>query len=92
MFTEKTPYSPSSPYSASKAVRHLVRAWGRTYDLLMLLTALTIMDRTNFQKKLIPHVILNAIQGKPIPIYGDGLQIRNWLCVEDIEGFVKSYI
>jgi len=85
LFTEKTPYSPSSPYSASKAASdHLVRAWGRTYDLPVIITNCSNnYGPYHFPEKLIPHVILNAIHGKPVPIYGDGLQIRDWLYVED---------
>jgi len=85
LFTEKTPYSPSSPYSASKAASdHLVRAWGRTYGLPVIITNCSNnFGPYHFPEKLIPHVILNAIHGKPLPIYGDGLQIRDWLYVED---------
>ena len=84
-FTEQTPYSPSSPYSASKAASdHLVRAWGRTYGLPILITNCSNnYGPYHFPEKLIPHVILNAISGKSLPIYGDGLQIRDWLYVED---------
>ena len=85
LFTEKTPYSPSSPYSASKAASdHLVRAWGRTYGLPVIITNCSNnYGPYHFPEKLIPHVILNAIHGKPLPIYGNGLQIRDWLYVED---------
>ena len=85
LFTENTPYSPSSPYSASKAASdHLVRAWGRTYGLPILITNCSNnYGPYHFPEKLIPHIILNAIHGKPLPIYGDGLQIRDWLYVED---------
>ncbi len=85
LFTEQTPYSPSSPYSASKAASdHLVRAWGRTYGLPVIITNCSNnYGPYHFPEKLIPHVILNAIHGKPLPIYGDGLQIRDWLYVED---------
>ena len=85
LFTEDTPYSPSSPYSASKASSdHLVRAWGRTHDLPVLITNCSNnYGPFHFPEKLIPHVILNAINGKSIPIYGDGQQIRDWLYVED---------
>ena len=85
MFTEKTPYSPSSPYSASKAASdHLVRSWGRTYGLPVIITNCSNnYGPYHFPEKLIPHVILNALHGKPLPIYGDGLQIRDWLYVED---------
>jgi dTDP-glucose 4,6-dehydratase len=84
-FTEETPYAPSSPYSASKASSdHLVRAWGRTYGLPVVVTNCSNnYGPYHFPEKLIPHVILNAIHGKPLPIYGDGLQIRDWLYVED---------
>jgi len=92
LFTEKTPYSPSSPYSASKAASdHLVRAWGRTYGLPFIITNCSNnYGPYHFPEKLIPHVILNAIHGKPLPIYGDGLQIRDWLFVEDhAEALIK---
>ena len=84
-FTEKTPYSPSSPYSASKASSdHLVRAWGRTYGLPTIITNCSNnYGYYQFPEKLIPHMILNAINNKPLPIYGDGLQIRDWLFAED---------
>jgi len=85
LFTEQTPYSPSSPYSASKAASdHLVRAWGRTYGLPVIITNCSNnYGPYHFPEKLIPHVILNAIHGKPLPIYGNGSQIRDWLYVED---------
>jgi dTDP-glucose 4,6-dehydratase len=85
LFTEQTPYSPSSPYSASKASSdHLVRAWGRTYGLPILISNCSNnYGPYHFPEKLIPHIILNAIHGKPLPIYGDGSQIRDWLYVED---------
>ncbi len=85
LFTETTPYSPSSPYSASKAGSdHLVRAWGRTYGLPVLVTNCSNnYGPYHFPEKLIPHVILNAIHGKPLPVYGDGSQVRDWLFVED---------
>lgn len=85
LFTETTPYQPSSPYSASKASSdHLVRAWARTYQLPTLITNCSNnYGPYHFPEKLIPHVILNAISGKPLPIYGDGSQIRDWLFVED---------
>lgn len=84
-FSEETAYSPSSPYSASKAASdHLVRAWARTYGLPVIVTNCSNnYGPYHFPEKLIPHVILNAIHGKPLPIYGDGLQIRDWLYVED---------
>ena len=84
-FTESTPYEPRSPYSASKAASdHLVRAYFHTYEL-----PVTITNCSNnygpyqFPEKLIPLIILNALQGKPLPIYGDGKQVRDWLYVED---------
>ena len=85
LFTEETPYSPSSPYSASKAASdHLVRAWGRTYGLPFIITNCSNnYGPYHFPEKLIPYVILSAIHGKPLPIYGDGSQIRDWLYVED---------
>jgi dTDP-glucose 4,6-dehydratase len=85
LFTEETRYAPSSPYSASKAASdHLVRAWGRTYGLPVIITNCSNnYGPFHFPEKLIPNVILNAIHGKPLPIYGDGLQIRDWLYVED---------
>ena len=84
-FTEATPYAPSSPYSASKAASdHLVRAWQRTYGLPVLLTNCSNnYGPFQFPEKLIPLVILNALAGKPLPVYGDGLQVRDWLFVED---------
>lgn len=85
LFTEQTPYSPSSPYSASKAASdHLVRAWYQTYGLPVIITNCSNnYGPHHFPEKLIPHVILNAIHGRPLPIYGDGSQIRDWLFVED---------
>ncbi len=85
LFTETTPYAPSSPYSASKASSdHLVRAWHRTYGLPVVITNCSNnYGPYHFPEKLIPHVILNAIHGKPLPVYGDGGQIRDWLFVED---------
>ena len=85
LFTETTPYSPSSPYSASKASSdHLVRAWQRTYGLPTLVTNCSNnYGPYHFPEKLIPHMILNALAGKPLPVYGDGNQIRDWLYVED---------
>ncbi|MCL7945116.1 dTDP-glucose 4,6-dehydratase [Marinobacter sp. ATCH36] len=84
-FTEVTPYAPSSPYSASKASSdHLVRAWHRTYGLPVLITNCSNnYGPYHFPEKLIPLVILNALEGKPLPIYGQGEQIRDWLYVED---------
>ena len=85
LFTEETSYSPSSPYSASKAASdHLVRAWGRTYGLPVIITNCSNnYGPYHFPEKLIPKVILNALHGKSIPVYGNGLQIRDWLYVED---------
>ncbi len=85
LFTEQTPYAPSSPYSASKAASdHLVRAWQRTYDLPVLITNCSNnYGPYHFPEKLIPLMILNALAGKPLPIYGNGQQIRDWLYVDD---------
>ena len=85
LFTETTPYAPSSPYSASKAASdHLVRAWQRTYGLPVLLTNCSNnYGPYHFPEKLIPLVILNALDGKPLPVYGNGQQVRDWLFVED---------
>ena len=85
LFTETTPYAPSSPYSASKASSdHLVRAWHRTYGLPILVTNCSNnYGPYHFPEKLIPLVILNALDGKALPIYGKGNQIRDWLYVED---------
>lgn len=85
LFTETTPYAPSSPYSASKASSdHLVRAWQRTYGLPTLVTNCSNnYGPYHFPEKLIPHMILNALAGQPLPVYGDGSQIRDWLYVED---------
>jgi len=84
-FTENTPYDPSSPYSASKAGSdHLVRAWHKTYKLPTLITNCSNnYGPHQFPEKLIPLVVLNAIQGKSLPIYGNGLQVRDWLYVGD---------
>jgi dTDP-glucose 4,6-dehydratase len=84
-FTETTPYDPRSPYSASKAASdHLVRAWHETYGLPVVLTNCSNnYGPFHFPEKLIPVVILNALAGKPLPIYGDGSNIRDWLYVED---------
>ncbi|WP_137819723.1 dTDP-glucose 4,6-dehydratase [Pseudomonas sp. 2FG] len=85
LFTETTPYAPSSPYSASKAASdHLVRAWQRTYGLPVLVTNCSNnYGPYHFPEKLIPLVILNALDGKPLPVYGNGQQVRDWLYVED---------
>ena len=84
-FTEKTPYSPHSPYSASKASSdHLVRAWHDTYGLPTLITNCSNnYGSYHFPEKLIPLVILNALDGKPLPVYGKGANVRDWLFVED---------
>ena len=85
LFTETTPYSPSSPYSASKASSdHLVRAWLRTYGLPTIVTNCSNnYGPYHFPEKLIPLTILNALEGKSLPVYGNGKQIRDWLYVED---------
>ena len=85
LFTESTPYAPSSPYSASKAASdHLVRAWHRTYNLPIVITNCSNnYGPYHFPEKLIPLVILNAINERPLPVYGAGDQIRDWLYVED---------
>ena len=84
-FTEQTPYDPRSPYSASKAASdHLVRAWAETYGLPVVLTNCSNnYGPYHFPEKLIPVVILNALHGRPIPVYGRGENIRDWLFVED---------
>ncbi len=85
LFTEKTAYSPNSPYSASKAASdHMVRAWHETYGLPVLITNCSNnYGPYQFPEKLIPLVILNALAGKPLPIYGKGDQVRDWLYVDD---------
>lgn len=85
LFTETTPYAPSSPYSASKAASdHLVRAWQRTYGLPVLITNCSNnYGPYHFPEKLIPLMTLNALAGKPLPVYGNGQQVRDWLYVED---------
>ena len=85
LFTETTPYAPSSPYSASKASSdHLVRAWNRTFDLPTIITNCSNnYGPFHFPEKLIPLVILKALEGKPLPVYGKGNQVRDWLYVED---------
>ncbi|MCH2204789.1 MAG: dTDP-glucose 4,6-dehydratase [Lentisphaerales bacterium] len=84
-FREDTPYAPSSPYSASKASSdHLVRAWNRTYGLPVVITNCSNnYGPYHFPEKLVPLMILNALEGKPLPVYGDGCQIRDWLFVDD---------
>lgn len=85
LFTETTSYAPSSPYSASKASSdHLVRAWNRTYGLPVVITNCSNnYGPYHFPEKLIPLIILNALDGKSLPVYGNGKQIRDWLYVED---------
>ena len=85
LFTEETSYAPSSPYSAAKASSdHLVRAWHRTYKLPILITNCSNnYGPYQFPEKLIPLIILNALEGKDLPIYGNGKQIRDWLYVDD---------
>jgi dTDP-glucose 4,6-dehydratase len=84
-FSESTPYAPSSPYAATKAGSdHLVRAWGRTYGLPILITNCSNnYGPYQFPEKLVPHMILSALSGQPLPVYGDGQQVRDWLYVED---------
>ena len=85
LFTEDTSYAPSSPYSASKASSdHLVRAWQRTYGLPTVITNCSNnYGPYHFPEKLIPLMIFNAFKGKPLPVYGNGQQIRDWLYVEN---------
>ncbi|WP_062263194.1 dTDP-glucose 4,6-dehydratase [Endozoicomonas arenosclerae] len=85
LFTEQSSYEPSSPYSASKASSdHLVRAWQRTYGLPILITNCSNnYGHYQFPEKLIPLMILNALEGKPLPVYGEGKQVRDWLHVDD---------
>lgn len=84
-FTESTPYAPNSPYAATKAsADHLVRAWHHTYGLPVLVTNCSNnYGPFQFPEKLIPHMIINALKGRELPIYGDGSQVRDWLYVED---------
>ncbi|MCC5863406.1 MAG: GDP-mannose 4,6-dehydratase, partial [Gammaproteobacteria bacterium] len=84
-FNESTPYAPSSPYAATKAGSdHLVRAWGRTYGLPILITNCSNnYGPCQFPEKLIPHMIVNALAARPLPVYGDGRQVRDWLYVDD---------
>ncbi|MFN6933614.1 MAG: dTDP-glucose 4,6-dehydratase, partial [Tsuneonella sp.] len=85
MFTEETPYAPSSPYSASKAASdHFVRAWHETYGLPVVLSNCSNnYGPYHFPEKLIPLVLLNALEGKPLPVYGKGENVRDWLYVDD---------
>ncbi|MCI5046842.1 MAG: dTDP-glucose 4,6-dehydratase [Aquisalinus sp.] len=85
LFTEKTPYSPNSPYSASKAASdHLVRAWGETYGLPVITTNCSNnYGPYQFPEKLIPLMIINGMEGKPLPVYGTGMNVRDWLYVDD---------
>ncbi|SPU55098.1 dTDP-glucose 4,6-dehydratase 2 [Brevundimonas vesicularis] len=85
MFTETTPYDPRSPYSASKAGSdHLVRAWGHTYGLPVLVTNCSNnYGPYHFPEKLIPLIIIRALSGEPLPVYGDGSNVRDWLYVDD---------
>jgi dTDP-glucose 4,6-dehydratase len=92
-FSESTPYAPNSPYSASKAgADHLVRAYHETYGLPALITNCSNnYGPFQFPEKLIPLVLLNALEGKPLPIYGDGLNVRDWLYVEDhCDGILRA--
>lgn len=93
-FTETTPYAPNSPYSASKASSdHLVRAWHRTYGLPVVITNCSNnYGPYQFPEKLVPLVILNALAGKPLPVYGKGDQIRDWLYVEDHADALRTVI
>src|SRR4029078_3662876 len=85
LFTETTPYAPNSPYSASKASSdHLVRAWRETYGLPTLVTNCSNnYGPYQFPEKLIPHIIIRALSGEPLPVYGDVQNVRDWLYVED---------
>jgi dTDP-glucose 4,6-dehydratase len=85
LFTEKTPYDPRSPYSASKAASdHLVRAWGHTFGLPVLVTNCSNnYGPYHFPEKLIPLIIIRALKGEPLPVYGDGSNVRDWLFVDD---------
>ncbi|MDR1944042.1 MAG: GDP-mannose 4,6-dehydratase, partial [Synergistaceae bacterium] len=84
-FNEASPYSPNSPYSASKAASdHLVRAWGHTYGLPVLITNCSNnYGPYQFPEKLVPHMIISALREKPLPVYGDGGNVRDWLFVSD---------
>ncbi len=85
VFTEASPYRPNSPYSASKAGSdHLVRAWHHTYGLPVVLSNCSNnYGPYQFPEKLIPLMVLNSLEGKPLPVYGEGLNVRDWLFVED---------
>ncbi|MCQ1851224.1 dTDP-glucose 4,6-dehydratase [Neorhizobium galegae] len=85
LFTEETPYDPSSPYSASKAASdHLAKAWGRTYGMPVIVSNCSNnYGPYHFPEKLIPLIVLNALEGKSLPVYGNGANIRDWLFVED---------
>ncbi|NJC06481.1 dTDP-glucose 4,6-dehydratase [Sphingomonas kaistensis] len=93
-FTEETPYAPSSPYSASKAASdHLVRAWHHTYGLPVVLSNCSNnYGPYHFPEKLIPLVILNALEGKPLPVYGKGENVRDWLFVDDHAAALETII
>ncbi|MGB9106113.1 MAG: dTDP-glucose 4,6-dehydratase [Terriglobales bacterium] len=93
-FCEATPYAPNSPYSASKAGSdHLVRAYHHTYGLPTLITNCSNnYGPRQFPEKLIPLMVINAVQGKPLPIYGDGLNVRDWLYVEDHCGAIRTVL
>src|SRR5205814_6342543 len=85
LFTETTAYAPNSPYSASKASSdHLVRAWRETYELPTLVTNCSNnYGPYHFPEKLIPHIIIKGLFGEPLPVYGDGQNVRDWLYVDD---------
>lgn len=94
LFSEESPYDPRSPYAASKAgADHLVRAWGSTYGLPVLISNCSNnYGPFQFPEKLIPLAILNALEGRPIPVYGDGRQVRDWLHVEDHVGALMTIL
>jgi dTDP-glucose 4,6-dehydratase len=94
LFTEETAYSPNSPYSASKAASdHFVRAWQHTYGLPILITNCSNnYGPCQFPEKLIPLIILNALEGRPLPVYGDGLNVRDWLFVDDHCAAIESVL
>jgi dTDP-glucose 4,6-dehydratase len=93
-FTETNPYEPNSPYSASKAASdHLVRAWHHTYGLPVLTTNCSNnYGPYHFPEKLIPLMIVNALAGKPLPVYGDGMQVRDWLYVKDHASAIRTVL